>query len=478
MLEPLTLKDFESRARTLRFRALGSACADAAIGSLLLGHHEDDLAETTLFRLMRGGNPFVKQGFARIPECEGLANVNNILWNSTSTQTHSGQAHPNGFKWPRIAKQGILLHRPLQSFAKDRLVATCRHSGIAWVEDETNQDATLTPRNTIRNLLSHHDLPRALTKPSLLGITRSGNANWEDAEGRAIKLLERVQGRLDTRSGVLTVHFPVRDAETDKTRSFSLTPTAPDIVSLLRTRAIAGFALLKAVACMVKPNSVLGTDRMHRIARAICELTAVQKSQATIQSYTSGGIRWTLKRMADEWTWMVSRQPQPIGQAQVHCVLSYDSWGEWQLFDGRFWIKLTSHQSADYQTSSDGTQTVLVCDGDLQCMQVKSSTGLCKTNQIREFQVCFLSEEGLHYFRQQMRRISKNTLEEFNAHLSTSATGTTKWTLPVITPRGKDKTVLALPSLGWQVPLLSHILDWQVQYAHASVPKNFIQEDR
>src|ERR1700693_2172654 len=76
--DPASLPNFESLARKYRFRLLGRACSGLGIDSLLLGHHEDDQAETILMRLANGQGTRGLVGIkspAGIPECYGIHGV-------------------------------------------------------------------------------------------------------------------------------------------------------------------------------------------------------------------------------------------------------------------------------------------------------------------------------------------------------------------------------------------------------------------
>ncbi|MGI3776498.1 MAG: tRNA lysidine(34) synthetase TilS [Janthinobacterium lividum] len=93
------------RARRARYAALLAACAEAGLADLLLGHHAADQAETVLMRRLSGSGP------------DGLA----------------GMA-------PLSAQGPCRLLRPLLAIAPDRLRATLRHAGLAWIEDPSNRD--------------------------------------------------------------------------------------------------------------------------------------------------------------------------------------------------------------------------------------------------------------------------------------------------------------------------------------------------
>lgn len=100
------------RARAARYAILRTACADAGILHLLLGHHAADQAETVLMRQQSGSGP---AGLAAMP--------------ALSEQTE------------------LRLLRPLLGVPPVRLRATVRAAGLAWVEDPSNRDQrALRPR--------------------------------------------------------------------------------------------------------------------------------------------------------------------------------------------------------------------------------------------------------------------------------------------------------------------------------------------
>lgn len=209
---------FETHARFLRFRALGTACRERGITALLMGHHQDDTVETTIWRLSSGGRGTGLAGIAeiaRIPECHGLFGVSesgssvqlskhgrhgqmpmhvqvddknkgSIFFNSKSTQKspeHNAPSIPTPATANRpvlpgvsISTGGIHICRPLLSFPKASLLETCHQNKIPYVSDPTNFDPTLTPRNAIRSMLASDSLPRALRAPSILSLIRSSQA--------------------------------------------------------------------------------------------------------------------------------------------------------------------------------------------------------------------------------------------------------------------------------------------------------------
>ncbi|KAF7174006.1 hypothetical protein CNMCM6106_008085 [Aspergillus hiratsukae] len=230
----VSVSAFETHARRLRFQALGTACRDRRISALLMGHHQDDNVETTLWRLCSGARGAGLAGIppvARIPECHGLYGVSesgsstvlrpsddragapsDIVGNPTSPQVQDTAEDENKQPGFPMATGGILLCRPLLAFPKASLLATCHQHRIPYVSDPTNFDPTLTPRNAIRSLLSASSpplLPRALQAPSILSLIKSSHALIEDAIAHSNNLLS--QCRLldfNPSTGTMLIRFP------------------------------------------------------------------------------------------------------------------------------------------------------------------------------------------------------------------------------------------------------------------------------
>jgi tRNA(Ile)-lysidine synthase len=103
----------EDAARTVRYTFLAEAAARLGATRVAVGHTRNDQAETVLLRLLRGAGP------------TGLAGI-----------------------YPRA---GIVV-RPLLDAGRQDVEAWLREHGVAWREDESNQDRSI-PRNAVR-----HDL--------------------------------------------------------------------------------------------------------------------------------------------------------------------------------------------------------------------------------------------------------------------------------------------------------------------------------
>lgn len=95
------VKNFETIARTHRYRTLGAACRLYGINYLCLGHHLDDQAETILMRLSQGHHANGLKGMkaiSGIPECEGMYGVHESGGHDNFQQREAA-AHLKSFPW-------------------------------------------------------------------------------------------------------------------------------------------------------------------------------------------------------------------------------------------------------------------------------------------------------------------------------------------------------------------------------------------
>ena len=98
-------RSFQSEAREARYKLLTTWCAANACTHLFVGHHADDQIETFLLRLSRGSG------------VDGLAAMASA-----------------------VARDGIVIARPLLGFSKAELTDYCREIGQGWVEDPSNEN--------------------------------------------------------------------------------------------------------------------------------------------------------------------------------------------------------------------------------------------------------------------------------------------------------------------------------------------------
>jgi tRNA(Ile)-lysidine synthase len=115
----------EQAARKLRYAALGDMCRAHGAKILLTAHHLDDQAETVFLQLLRGSGP------------AGLSGMDV----SNQAQSLLGDAE-------------LSIVRPLLPVPRAELEAHAREHGIAWIDDESNQDVRYA-----RNALRHQVMP-------------------------------------------------------------------------------------------------------------------------------------------------------------------------------------------------------------------------------------------------------------------------------------------------------------------------------
>jgi tRNA(Ile)-lysidine synthase len=107
----------EAAARTARYAALRELAREHAAAAVLLAHHADDQAETTLLQLFRGAGP---RGLAAMPR----ARFDRGLW------------------WLR----------PFLAIPRARLDDYAAQRGLRYVDDDSNADARFR-RNALRNVV-------------------------------------------------------------------------------------------------------------------------------------------------------------------------------------------------------------------------------------------------------------------------------------------------------------------------------------
>ncbi|KXN65842.1 hypothetical protein CONCODRAFT_74073 [Conidiobolus coronatus NRRL 28638] len=123
-----TSAKMETAARSERYLVLGTAMTNDHIDTVILGHHANDLQETTLFRISRHSGVV------------GLAGIHTL--SSFPVILHKSWTNYN-------------LIRPLLDIPKTRLIDTCKEYGIKWEEDPSNTITTgLIQRNVIREILN------------------------------------------------------------------------------------------------------------------------------------------------------------------------------------------------------------------------------------------------------------------------------------------------------------------------------------
>jgi len=474
-VKPLELPDFESQARKLRYQAIGRACRDYGIQSLLLGHHADDQAETVLMRLADGHTGSGLQGIrgsAEIPECWGIYGVHRSgaseqrlakkerkrskeskKRRASKARKGDGVDDENQKTLVDIEYGGIKIHRPLLGFNKEQLFATCLQYNTRWVEDHTNKDPTLTPRNAIRHLLKERSLPHALRRSSLLAISENMRQKIADRAARVEKLFQLCQIiTFDARSGGLVIRFPKRGMA-------GVRVSHAYLQQQLNRESYRAAGLLRRVMDLVTPlENVQLRDLESAVQTIFPDLEDRPSNEVDRElqpaSCTVGGVHFRRLRLPlppDEpapelssildrtFVWVVTRQPyatsrdlpritvfpaprDSLNKTPSPSQTSTTEWSEWQLFDGRFWIRVRNY-----------TEDPII---------------------VRPFE-----EQDLKLFR---TSLSEQDEARFDELLDLAAPGKVRWTLPVLAR--EDGKVLAAVTLGIGLAELKGEVVWEVRY--------------
>ena len=301
------------------------------------------------------------------PGMQGIDNIENMDLSNVRPLARSASAEMENIE---IEDGGLVIYRPLLGFSKDRLIATCLANNIPWWEDKTNHDATLTLRNAVRHLYKDHDLPRALQKPAILDLSRRCARRVQAQEEAANRLLSRAVIRdFQPNVGTAVVQFPACE----------LRPSRRDTRSeerwqarMAQKREIAG-VLVQKILALVSPEPA--PPSLANLGTAISRLfpSLASPSEARLVSpakaFNIAGVH-LIPTESDPRTWYLTRMPYPANQPLPWFRMPYWSlirrefhsgelasktddyarnlqrwtwskWMRWQLWDNRYWIRLT-----------------------------------------------------------------------------------------------------------------------------------------
>ncbi|KAK5684606.1 hypothetical protein LTR17_027198 [Elasticomyces elasticus] len=397
----------ENLARKLRYQAIGRACQEHGIDTLLVAHHADDQAETVLMRIVGKYFGTGLRGIATrrsIPECSGIYGVNN---SGSPRRVEDGQM--------MIESGGVDIVRPLLPFTKVELVDYCKTSKVRWFEDKTNADPTFTRRNTIRHLQKKQLLPVALQSKRLLALSTDVAERETQVELAAQNDFDRLSISLDLRTGVATFNG-------SHERSGS---TGPRVKT----------ALLRKLLSLVTPATEVKLQEAYNTAELIWpEARSGEKKQVSFQTASVNVVPPT--RHIDR-SWTMSRQVPTQKDDVSQCIAFVDPsddirstrrglrWSAWRLWDNRYWIRIcrpgTDHASRRHRSE--------IC-------------------------VRFLRKDDIAQLMKSLDQPQRSRLRRFLA----LAAGNTRFTIPAIVAKANPATsephadeVIALPSLGWSM---------------------------
>lgn len=385
---PSELPNFETQARRLRYQALGKACYEVNIPSLLLGHHRGDTTETLILRLINGYRGEGLRGDfpeADIPECQGIYGAYRSGGRNLANDEEAGSGHiqdeqyslPLGkeYRKPGFEYGGVKIYRPLLGYNKRNLQATLEAAGVPWVNDPTNIDPTLSVRNTIRHLIQYRLLPKALvtnlgTDTSALKIVAGRiRHQYLRRNAQADNLFQACDViSFDARSGCLHVRLPLPSAIAHEIRNQS---KGRWIVEMEHV----GARLVRHFLNIVTPQDHISLQSLEFATSAMFsnmehEHAAYSRNRIKNSDFPSVFTACSVKcqrfhvpinnRAPDstgntaldpEYTWRLERQAyqthMPKPECDFPCAQPYDTLREqdWQLWDGRYWIRLLNRSA-------------------------------------------------------------------------------------------------------------------------------------
>lgn len=373
--EPGQESNFETFARKLRYRSLAEASIDQDIKSLFLGHHLSDQIETIIIRLLRG-QIIASPGLAgmkplnNIPCCENIFGASVGLEASSLSDLFDAQMAPltstetsETFSAPSpatgagpipghilIPHHGIKIYRPLLSFPKTRLIATCEVNNVPFVTDPSNLDPKITVRNTVRWLISKKKMPMALRQEPILRLAAFSARLAEALTKKCIELLKVTQlVRFDLRSGRLIVHIPMdicNEYNASENEAAYFLSQLLGLVAPIRGQAQSYLRLVNFARWMF-PELRDGSSSIH-------------DKDLLLRTFTALDVTIERKGDASDCLWEVYRRPFKAGEHQhgvffpapFHSKGIDKTWSEWTAWDGRYWIRIRTRNPQDVQKYS------------------------------------------------------------------------------------------------------------------------------
>lgn len=518
-IEPTTLPNVESLARTMRYQALGSTCRYLQAPSLFFAHHQDDQYETVLMRLLAGHGYRGLQGIREaneIPECYELHSVHKSGLLDDQMQKHpflsfkpptremkrlrytlkdDKEAEP----WDQIKSYlssddtssrfpghlsrdfdpsipyltplhseegGVMIYRPLLEFDKNRLIATCEANGVQWFEDRTNTDPTLTTRNAIRQLTRAHTLPKALQKPSILALAHRSRrkAQLEEAEAHRLLVRESVIRDFDPNAGTLIIDVSTlwREKPRQMRRPFA---QVREEARKRSRRLIATMAVRKLIA-FVTPELHLPplTNLDNVVDRLFPDLSGIPDTVPAAQpkAFSIAGVLFEPVLKMNSASWLLSRAPyssrQPLPERKLPGYLNYRA--------GVLRLEADGEQPSRHGHWR-GWKTAKLWDGRFwirvsACVAAKFHVLPFLPSYAKPFRMALPPRE---------RAIFEKVLKHY-------APGKVRYSLPAlysVEGSGQDQdsepilTLLALPTLGIHVPGLERWVKYEARYKNIDV---------
>jgi tRNA(Ile)-lysidine synthase len=333
-----------------------------------------------------------------------------------------------------VSESGIKIYRPLLSFPKSRLLATCTANGIPFVTDPSNFDPTTTARNAIRWLISNDKLPMALRQDSILRLGAASTRVGEDRRKKVQELMNATQLVLfDTRSSRLQLVVPMDIVKNHAASELDAAYYVSRLIDLVSPSLEAPRSFLDHIDTarwMFPELNVTGFSGSIKIT----DTSSRTVGDALVENV--GGVSrrfWQLARRpfrADE-------EPEGAFSSAAPCSRGDDrEWSAWQAWDGRYWIRIQTPHRADVGT----------------------------------FKIRALRPLDLAQLRKREGQLGSRLLQRPRNLLRDAAPGKVRYTLPVLV--GGEK-LYALPTLdirfsfvrdAWKIQNETNQPQWQVRY--------------
>lgn len=346
--DPLDIshKNFESRARSLRYEALTRGIIQHKSKALVMGHHRDDQAETVLSRICSGYTGFGLRGMyspSAIPLPQrGLPEFG----------IHEGQTklhHESERNFFRSMGPGMPLIRPFLPFHKQELEKFCSERDIPWVLDETNFDRTLTLRNTVRHLFAEGSLPEALREQSLLAASSRASHMYDMSMAAVSQVFKLFYFKnIDLDVGWCEVdlsRFNAARRDGDRALGSVIQKLDMHLQDQIRNSnppmRLSG-ALLLAIGRLTE---VFSPAKHVPLAQAAA--IAAKLADPDCPKFTGAGVQFERRPKSD--IWVLTRQPVSSIEKDMTVVeLGIDEPNVFcppVSFDGRWWIRISADRA-------------------------------------------------------------------------------------------------------------------------------------
>jgi tRNA(Ile)-lysidine synthetase-like protein len=298
------ITNFEEHARLKRYETFNSLCHQLHCQSLLVGHTLDDQLETFLHRLQQNSS---------LLGLVGLKPKSLI---------------PVEYKY---GVPNVFVYRPLLEYKKSQLIETCTKNHIPWFEDVTNQDHGLTKRNFFRYLMNVY-IPN---NPDLQVISKESlHLSFQQVawfSKRVIDLTQQLQALLETENLItrvdsnasLTIQFPRR--------------IIVDGNTLVVSRFL--FNYIYPISAVKHYHWAYARIEKHLYPKILQFLNSTElKIRLTYLN-----LQFDISKSLNYVTVSISRQPILRHENFDIKYISNETWGDWVLFDRRFWLRLKSN---------------------------------------------------------------------------------------------------------------------------------------